>query len=221
MAACPGAGVHGTVEPLPIDGDMLNLLLFAANRNWADVEPAIFGTLLENALDERQRGELGAHFTPRAFVERLVLPTVMEPLRADLDGVKVAAMKLAETDRAAAAKLVMEFHAQLCRVRVLDPACGTGNFLYVTLELMKRLEGEVLDLLVDLSPGEGDRLAISGASVDPHQFIGLEKIRGRCRWPSWCCGSGICNGISGPAARRLRRSRSCAISTISRRVTRC
>ncbi len=168
-------GVHGPVEPLPIDADMLDLLIKAAKHDWAEVEPAIFGTLLENALDSRQRGELGAHFTPRAFVERLVLPTVMEPLRAEWDGVKVAAATCAETDRAGAAKLVADFHASLCQVRVLDPACGTGNFLYVTLELMKRLEGEVLDLLSDLQPGEGDRLAVAGASVDPHQFLGLEK----------------------------------------------
>ena len=56
-----------------------------------------------------------------------------------------------------------------------DPACGSGNFLYVTMELMKRLEGEVLDLLTNLDRGEGDRLELTGASVDPHQFLGLEK----------------------------------------------
>lgn len=169
-------GVHGAAEPLPVDGDMLELLIQAARRDWADVEPAIFGTLLENALDPKQRGELGAHFTPRAFVERLVLPTVMEPLRAEWDGVKAAAVLKAEGgDRAGAAAAVRTFHARLCAVRVLDPACGTGNFLYVTLELMKRLEGEVLDLLADLAPGEGDRLDVAGASVDPHQFLGIEK----------------------------------------------
>lgn len=169
-------GVHGGADPLQVDGDMLDLLILASRRDWADVEPAIFGTLLENALDTKQRGELGAHFTPRAFVERLVLPTVMEPLRAEWDGVKAAAVTMAEAgDREGAAALVRAFHGRLCAVRVLDPACGTGNFLYVTLELMKRLEGEVLDLLPDLSPGEGDRLDIAGASVDPHQFLGLEK----------------------------------------------
>jgi hypothetical protein len=159
------AGVHGGAEPLPVDTDMLSLLIQASTRDWADVEPAIFGTLLENALSARERGQLGAHFTPRVFVERLVLPTVMEPLRRDWDGVKAAAAQRAESDRAGAAALVREFHAALCQVRVLDPACGSGNFLYVTLELMKRLEGEVLDLLADLAPGEGDRFAISGASV--------------------------------------------------------
>ncbi|MFC3026979.1 MULTISPECIES: class I SAM-dependent DNA methyltransferase [Roseomonadaceae] len=169
-------GPHGGVEPLPVDGDMLELLIQASQRDWADVEPAIFGSLLENALDAKQRGELGAHFTPRAFVERLVLPTVMEPLRTEWDGVKAAAVAKAEAgDRPGAATLVRAYHARLCAVRVLDPACGTGNFLYVTLELMKRLEGEVLDLLADLVPGEGDRLEMAGASVDPHQFLGIEK----------------------------------------------
>jgi hypothetical protein len=170
------AGPHGPPEPLPVDGDMLELLIKASRRDWADVEPAIFGTLLESALDPKQRGELGAHFTPRAFVERLVLPTVMEPLRSDWDGVKAAAVLKADAnDRDGAAVLVRAFHGRLCAVRVLDPACGTGNFLYVTLELMKRLEGEVLDLLADLAPGEGDRLDVAGASVDPHQFLGIEK----------------------------------------------
>ena len=168
-------GSAGAGEPLAVDADMLGLLIMAAQRDWANVEPAIFGTLLENALQTKQRAELGAHFTPRAFVERLVLPTVMEPLRADWDGVKMAAVALAMTDRPAAAAQVRRFHAGLCAIRVLDPACGTGNFLYVTLELMKRLEGEVIDLLADLEPGEGDRLALAGASVDPHQFLGLEK----------------------------------------------
>jgi type I restriction-modification system DNA methylase subunit len=104
--------------------------------------------LLENALDGRQRSELGAHFTPRSFVERLVLPTVMEPLRAEWDGAKAGAYEQEERgDRPAAAAIVRAFHARLCAIRVLDPACGSGNFLYVTMELMKRLEGEVLDLL--------------------------------------------------------------------------
>ena len=169
-------GVHGAAEPLAVDGDMLDLLIRASGRNWAEVEPAIFGTLLENALDTQERGQLGAHFTPRAFVERLVLPTVMDPLRAEWDGVKCAATSRAEKgDRPGAAAEVRAFHARLCATRVLDPACGTGNFLYVTLELMKRLEGEVLDLLADLAPGEGDRLEVAGASVDPHQFLGIEK----------------------------------------------
>ncbi len=84
-------GAHGGADPLPVQADELALLILAAGKDWADVEPAIFGTLLENALDRRERGRLGAEFTPRPFVERLVLPAVMEPLRAEWDGVRAAA----------------------------------------------------------------------------------------------------------------------------------
>ena len=168
-------GASGPADPLTITADELELLITAAAKDWADVEPAIFGTLLEKALDAKERGRLGAQFTPRAFVERLVLPTVMEPLRIDWDGVRAAAEgELKAGNARAAADLVRGFHAQLCAVRVLDPACGTGNFLYVTLELMKRLEGEVLDTLAGLDAGEVRRLDMGGATVDPHQFLGLD-----------------------------------------------
>lgn len=163
-------------EPLTATVDEIGLLASASRCDWKDVEPAIFGTLLENALTVDARSQLGAHFTPRAFVERLVLPTVMAPLRARWEGASAASFaRLQAGDRAGAADALRAFHGWLCGVTVLDPACGTGNFLYVTMELMKRLEGEVLDALANLDPGEGDRLALAGASVDPHQFRGLEK----------------------------------------------
>ncbi|MGI4939701.1 MAG: class I SAM-dependent DNA methyltransferase, partial [Janthinobacterium lividum] len=125
--------------------------------------------------DRKERGRLGAEFTPRPFVERLVLPAVMEPLREEWDGVRAAAEAAMQADDPpAAAALVRGFHATLCAVRVLDPACGTGNFLYVTLELMKRLEGEVLDTLAGYARGDAGLLDLAGATVDPHQFLGLD-----------------------------------------------
>jgi hypothetical protein len=168
-------GVHGSVEPLRVDVDMLELLIISSRRDWSEVEPAIFGTLLENAISTRERGRLGAHFTPRAFVERLVQPVVIDPLLEDWNGVKAVALAKSDAgDTAGAAAAVREFHARLCAVRVLDPACGSGNFLYVALDMMKRLEGEVLDLLSNLEPGEGDRFDLTQSSVDPHQFLGIE-----------------------------------------------
>jgi hypothetical protein len=117
-------------DPLAATADEIGLLANAARRDWKDVEPAIFGTLLENALTTKARGQLGAHFTPRAFVERLVLPTVMEPLRARWDGASAASFaRLQAGDRAGAADALRAFHGWLCNVTVLDPACGTGNFL--------------------------------------------------------------------------------------------
>ena len=167
-------GLFADATALPLDNVQLSLLIEAAQADWKQVEPAIFGTLLERALDERQRHKLGAHYTPRAYVERLVTPTVMEPLREDWKDVQTAVQRLIQDGREKdAISLVHDFHRKLCEVRVLDPACGSGNFLYVALELMKRLEGEVTALLEDL--GEDQRsLGLSGMTVDPHQFLGIE-----------------------------------------------
>jgi hypothetical protein len=161
-------------EVLPLDRDQIDLLLEASRADWAEVEPAIFGTLLESALNPLERHDLGAHYTPRAYVDRLVLPTVIEPLRADWHDTQAAALLLANEGKLKdAADLVRAWHHKLCTTRVLDPACGSGNFLYVTLEHMKRLEGEVLDTLAQLGDTQ-QRLEVEGLTVDPHQFLGLE-----------------------------------------------
>ena len=187
---------------LPLTPSIVSALLRAAESNWREVEPAIFGTLLERALDPAERHALGAHYTPRAYVERLVLPTVVEPLRADWADVQAAALMLAreateleaqpptvttKKDFAAedrhkasvrakwneARQQVKDFHHRLCHIRVLDPACGSGNFLYVTLEHLKRLEGEVLDQLRALGDTQAN-LAIGGETVTPQQLLGIE-----------------------------------------------
>jgi SAM-dependent methyltransferase len=158
---------------LKLDREEIGELAAAAAYDWKDVEPAIFGTFLEQALDPTDRRRLGAHYTPRAYVERLVIATVIDPLRAEWDSARSTAdRQKAEGKGQAAIKTVQAFHDKLCETRVLDPACGTGNFLYVSLELMKRLEGEVLEALNDL--GGQEALAYENHTVDPHQFLGLE-----------------------------------------------
>ena len=167
-------GLFADNTVLPVNGTQLGILKAAAALGWQHVEPAIFGTLLERALGgEGERRKLGAHFTPRSYVERLVLPTVVEPLRAEWENVRAAAVALdkrGEFD--AARKEINRFHERLCNVTVLDPACGSGNFLYVALEHLKRLEGEVFDFAAQF--GETSKLEGSTHTVDPHQFLGLE-----------------------------------------------
>jgi hypothetical protein len=206
-----GAGADGYT--LPLNTAQIDGLLRAAQANWQEVEPAIFGTLLERALDPAERHALGAHYTPRAYVERLVLPTVVEPLRADWAHAQAAAVLLAreaeeleanppertggtthetfdprqlaretkalvEHERKVREKWqeaqqeIRRFHHQLCTTRVLDPACGSGNFLYVTLEHLKRLEGEVLNQLHEL--GQGTDVLAEGETVTLRQFLGIE-----------------------------------------------
>jgi len=167
-------GLFAEAQAIALDRDQMELLLKASEADWRYVEPAIFGTLLERALNPRERHKLGAHYTPRAYVERLVLPTVIEPLRAEWKEVQVAALTYeGQGKHKEAVAEIRAFHRHLCDVRVLDPACGSGNFLYVTLEHMKRLEGEVLNLLHDLGESQG-LLELEGVTVDPHQFLGLE-----------------------------------------------
>ena len=167
-------GLFATPSALPLNKDQLQFLAEAAEKDWRDVEPAIFGTLLERALDPHERHKLGAHYTPRAYVERLVLPTIIEPLREEWENVQAAAFTLAAAGKEKDAhKEIHAFHRRLCAIRVLDPACGSGNFLYVTLEHLKRLEGEIFNTLHDL--GESQTLIeAEGLTVDPHQLLGIE-----------------------------------------------
>lgn len=167
-------GLFADARALPLSADQLELLIEAASTDWREVEPAIFGTLLERALDPVERHRLGAHYTPRLYVERLVMPTIVEPLRAEWDAARVAALtedRAGKRDNAIAE--LQRFHRRLCEVNVLDPACGSGNFLYVTMEHLKRLEGEVLNDLAQLGE-EQARLEMQGFTVDPHQLLGLE-----------------------------------------------
>lgn len=160
---------------LALNDDQLALFIEASRADWRDVEPAIFGTLLERALDPHERHKLGAHYTPRAYVERLIFPVIIEPLRAEWDAVKAAALTLERQEKSAeAADVIRAFHRRLCELRILDPACGTGNFLYVTLDHLKRLEAEVLDTLERVGVEPSAALDLAGFTVDPHQFLGLE-----------------------------------------------
>jgi len=158
--------------------DEIELLHQAARFDWGEVDPSIFGTLLESALTPEERHKLGAHYTPRSFIERLIRPTIEEPLRGDWDLVQAEALSIlgnepTEASRARAREVLYTFHRKLASTRILDPACGSGNFLYVAYDVLKRLELEVLSRLDDF--GETRRaLALDEVMVTPAQFLGIE-----------------------------------------------
>jgi hypothetical protein len=210
--ACFNGGLFENTTALPLSAAQLAMLTDAAGTDWSAVEPSIFGTLLTRALDPRERHKLGAEYTPRSYVERLIRPTIIDPLREEWDAIRIAAANLhreadAADDSAAAKdeeikslganaaakeigaaaaklraeakkkdaealKLVTDFHRHLCKIKILDPACGTANFLYVTLEHMKRLEAEVLELVTAL--GGDATFEMNEYKVRPEQFLGLE-----------------------------------------------
>ncbi len=143
-------------------------LFTAAKQDWRSVEPAIFGTLLEQVLTTAERAKLGAHYTPRPYVQRLVSATFGDLLNEEWEVAETEARKLADGGKAGkAVKIVAAFHEKLCALRILDPACGTGNFLYVSMEDLLRLEGKALALAESLGT------PITPA-VHPNQFLGLE-----------------------------------------------
>ena len=173
-------GLFKSAEVFTLIRSDRELLLDAAKANWANVEPAIFGTLLEAAL-KGERDKLGAHYTPRPYVERLVRATFIDELEAEWAGIEAAARDLSADEALAQAAA---FHDKLGNLKILDPACGTGNFLYVSMELLLRLELRLVKLIHDLGGTEPLR-------IGPHQFFGLElntraaKITELVLWIGW------------------------------------
>src|SRR5690606_12500191 len=117
---------------------------------------------------------LGAEYTPRAYVERLVRPTIEEPIREHSLLVEAEVLQLKESgrpkDRKEALRRLEHFHEWLRKLRILDPACGSGNFLYVALATVKRIEAEVLSAMADLT-GQPELVV---EEVGPWQFHGIE-----------------------------------------------
>lgn len=153
----------------------------ATKLDWSAVDPSIFGTLFERELDPDMRAQLGAQYTSREDIETLIEPVVMQPLRREWRGLRekieslLAAAEARPSARAQnaafreASRLIRDFHHRLSEIKVLDPACGSGNFLYVTLQKLKDLEKEVL--IYASENRLGDFLPLVG----PWQFFGIEK----------------------------------------------
>ena len=145
-------------------------LVEAVRKNWRDIEPSIFGTLFEGALDATKRAQLGAHYTSADDIMLVVEPVVMTPLRREWAEVKARVDALiADGERERAIAALDGFRRRLSEVTVLDPACGSGNFLYVALKSLLDLEKEAIDRAEDLGAGG------LAPMVEPSQMRGIEK----------------------------------------------
>jgi type II restriction/modification system DNA methylase subunit YeeA len=130
----------------------LRQLAAAGEADWQFIEPSIMGTLFERALDENQRAQLGAHYTSEADIKTLVEPVLMQPLRREWSELKarLAPAYLKGKGVAADRDRLAGFRKKLSSITVLDPACGSGNFLYVSLRLLLGLEKEVVTFATQL-----------------------------------------------------------------------
>lgn len=176
--------VEGTLfadtTAIALTADELQYLFEAAKLDWSQVEPSIFGTLFERSLDPSKRAQLGAHYTSRDDILLVIEPVLMQPLRQQWEALQASlASQLQELDglqqlerQLAKGKIeakLYQFAYELSTTITLDPACGSGNFLYVALGQMLDLEKELYTYAagVGLTPPE--------PAVRPNNFLGIEK----------------------------------------------
>ena len=177
-----GGGLFGATEIAHFNGDLfsttdtielstvaLQRLVEASGKNWRNIEPSIFGTLFERALDASKRAYLGAHYTSADDIMLVVDPVLMDPLRREWESARREIDEFLGNDDHPAARARLEaFQGRLASVTVLDPACGSGNFLYLALRSLLDLEKSVIDFGAaqgwhDLAP-----------TVKPDQMLGIE-----------------------------------------------
>jgi hypothetical protein len=159
-------GLFSKVEPIELDRFQLDLIgkagEGAATKDWSMVNPAIFGALFQDSMDEAARHAYGAHYTHEVDIQRIVGPTIVRPWRERIDAAKNM-------------KELVELRRELSAFRVLDPSCGSGNFLYVAFREMTRLDLRILQRMKDLvSPSNFAKEALTLTVVSPKQFFGIE-----------------------------------------------
>lgn len=156
------------VPELP--SDIVDHLLRSARQDWSAIDPTIFGTLFERVIDEDKRAQLGAHYTSKDDILLIVEPVLMKPLRDEWRELRSWAnqqLKQPDNHQAVSERLAAFAH-RLAAVRVLDPACGSANFLYVSLRLLLDLQKEV----ITFAAAHG--LEPIPLTVSPAQLYGIE-----------------------------------------------
>ena len=148
-------GLFDDDTALPLDREGVETALEAAALDWSEIDPSIFGTLFERGLDPDKRSQLGAHYTDRDKIMRIVEPVIVRPLLAEWEAAKARIAALIERSGAAASQgawtrlrrqaeqALGSFLERLRTFTVLDPACGSGNFLYLALQALKDMEHRV------------------------------------------------------------------------------
>jgi hypothetical protein len=142
---------------IELDSTEINLLKNAARSDWGKVRPEIFGAIFEHSLGKETRHAYGAHFTSPADIMKIVGPTIVEPWREQVEGAKTL-------------KRLDELLARLERFHVLDPACGSGNFLYIAYRELKRIEARIYERI-----GE---FASRDAKQRPFGFVTARNFHG-------------------------------------------
>ncbi len=169
-------GLFKTIEVPPLTAADIAALQRAARMDWRAIDPSIFGTLFERGLNPKKRSQLGAHYTDPATIMKLIEPVIRRPLLAEWESVKgkiaAALAKSKKPGDKAGKEASAALHGMLERLRnfrVLDPACGSGNFLYLALKTLKDIERRINT--------EAELLGLQrqiGIEVSPANVLGIE-----------------------------------------------
>lgn len=154
-------GLFTEIATVELTSEEFDLLHRAAMTDWSGVRPEIFGTLFEGSMDAGERHARGAHFTSQVDIAKVVTPTIVEPWR----------------ERIESAGTVPELEALLAEMlsfRVLDPACGSGNFLYVAYRELRRLDHDVRERIATRRRAERYRGQQTLAYIVPENFFGID-----------------------------------------------
>lgn len=167
-------GLFDSEDVLALTTAELKLLQAACQLHWDQIDPSIFGTLFERGLDPDKRSQLGAHYTDPETIQKIIQPVVVEPLLAEWELVKTGLVRAIAKDTAktkVAKAVLTPYYSFLDRLRqyvVLDPACGSGNFLYLSLQALKDVEARVIFEAEELG------LPRQQPSVGPANVRGME-----------------------------------------------
>lgn len=153
-------GLFGQVTPVEMTAAELRSLFEAAKADWSQVNPAIFGTIFQHSMGEKARHAHGAHYTSEVDILKVVVPTIVRPWRDRIESTK----KLED---------LLKLRQQLFEFRVLDPACGSGNFLYIAYRELKRVETDLIQKIRNTSK-RGQKIKQGHLSI--RQFFGFDTL---------------------------------------------
>jgi len=152
-------GLFIEVSTLPLGDAQVKALTKASEANWTYVDPHIFGSVFQGIMDDAERHASGAHYTAHDDIMRVVGPTIVEPWRKRIQA-------------AGSLKELTELRKELFAYRVLDPACGSGNFLYVAFRELYRLDTELLSRMREF-PSTAGKLSWNGG-ISAANFYGID-----------------------------------------------
>ena len=155
-------GVFQVIEPVELAADEIDQLISASSEDWSKVQPPIFGTLFQSSMGKEKRHAFGAHFTSEADIQKVVLPTIVRPWREQIEATETLKDLRALLDK-------------LRTFRVLDPACGSGNFLYVAYRELKRLELSLMAKIHAKFARRAREAVGTRSMVSTAQFFGIDK----------------------------------------------